>query len=143
MQEYSLAKTNYFQAQEIHSSNISVQPKALDDMIQGEFEKKSIIPDCGMTNPIIKIDHLPKHLHSRLKDIFENYRDLFSRSKHHLGRFRGFQAETHIDFSSKVNCKQPQRNRVLPPSCKQDVLKYKASGLFANSTGKRITSAVT
>ena len=53
-----------------------------------------------------------------------------------LGRFLGFQAEVPIDFSSKVNCKQPQRNRVLPPSCKQDLLKYKDSGLFANSTGR-------
>ena len=27
------------------------------------------------------------------------------------------------------------RNRILPESCKQDLLKYKDSGLFANSTG--------
>ena len=64
------------------------------------------------------------------------YKDLFSQNKHHIGRFLGFQAEAHIDFSSKVNCKQPQRNRVLPPSCKQDLIKYKDAGLFANSTGR-------
>ena len=70
LQECSLAKTNYFQAQEIHSSTFSVQPKTLDDIIQGDFEKKSIIPYCGLVNPTSKIDHLPKHLQSCLNDIF-------------------------------------------------------------------------
>ena len=40
LQECYLAKTKYFQNQEIQSSSFSVQPKTLDDIIQGDFEKK-------------------------------------------------------------------------------------------------------
>ena len=69
-------------------------------------------------------------------DFFLEYKDLFSKHKHPIGRFIGFQVESNIDFSKKINCKHPPRNRVLPPSCKQDLLKYKDAGLFANSTGK-------
>ena len=39
LQECDLAKTKYFQNQEIQSSSFSVQPKTLDDIIQGDFEK--------------------------------------------------------------------------------------------------------
>ena len=79
---------------------------------------------------------MSKNLQSRLGQIFQNHASLFSKSKHHLGKFVGFEAEAHIDVNSKVNCKQLPRNRVLPPSCKQDLFKYKDSGLFADSTGK-------
>ena len=47
----------------------------------------------------------------------------------------GFKAVAHIDSKSKVNCRQPPRNHVLPPSGKSDLLKYKKSGLFEHSTG--------
>ena len=53
-----------------------------------------------------------------------------------INTFLGFEAEALIDTSSKINCKQAPRNRVLPQSCKQDLLKYKTAGLFAESTGK-------
>ena len=62
LQECDLGKTKYFQNQQIQSSSFSVQPKTLDDIIQSDFEKKSIIPDCGLINPISKIDHLPPDL---------------------------------------------------------------------------------
>ena len=88
-------------------------------MVSAEFEKKSIIPECGSVNPTTKIDHLSKPLQRRLGQIFEKHTNLFSRSKHHLGKFVGFQAEAYIDAHSKINCKQPPRNRVLSPSCKQ------------------------
>ena len=78
---------------------------------------------------------MPPNLQARLHGIFSQYKDLFAKHKHHIGRFVGFKAEANIDFSKKINCKQPPRNRVLPPSCKQDLLKYKDAGLFANSTG--------
>ena len=71
-----------------------------------------------------------------MKQIFKEYDGLFSKSKHHLGTFLGFEAEALIDTTSKINCKQAPRNRVLPPSCKQDLYKYKMAGLFAESTGK-------
>ena len=78
---------------------------------------------------------MSKPLQSRLEQIFVKHSNLFSRSKHHLGKFNGFKAVAHIDENSKINCRQPARNRVLPASCKQDLLKYKDSGLFAASTG--------
>ena len=71
-----------------------------------------------------------------MKQIFKEYDGLFSKSKHHLGTFLGFEAEALIDTTSKINCKQAPRNRVLPPSCKQDLYKNKTAGLFAESTGK-------
>ena len=74
-------------------------------------------------------------MQDRLESIFEKHKNLFSRSKHHLGRFNGFQAVAQIDQNSKIKCRQAPRNRVLPASCKQDLLKYKDSGLFAHSTG--------
>ena len=80
-----------------------------------------------MVAPTSKVDHLSEPLQARLGTIIKN---------HHLGRFVGFEAEAQIDETSKVNCKQVQHNRFLPPSCKQDFLKYKKSGLFADSTGK-------
>jgi hypothetical protein len=40
-----------------------------------------------------------------------------------------------IDCDNKVKCRQAPRNRVLPASCKQDLLKYNQSGLFATSSG--------
>ena len=73
LQECDLAKTKYFQDQEIQSSSFSVQPKTLTEIIQSDFEKKSIIPDSGLINPVSKIDHLPPHLQSRLNGIFMTY----------------------------------------------------------------------
>ena len=108
----------------------------MSEIIQTDLDKQSIIPDSGQINPVGQVDHLPPNLQSRLNGIFLEYKDLCSKHKHHIGRFIGFQAEANIDFSKKINCKQPPRNRVLPPSCKQDLLKYKDAGLFANSTGK-------
>ena len=104
-------------------------------MVNANFENKLII-NSALVTPTSKVDHLSKPLKARLGTIFRNHPNLFSRSKHHLGRFVGFEAEAQIDETSKVNCKQVQRNRVLPPSCKQDLLKYKQSELFADSTGK-------
>ena len=136
MQECKAVKEKYFQDQQLDLITYAMQPKNLDDMVSAEFEKKSIILDPGLVNPTKKIDHLSKKLQDRLGTIFSKHSGLFSRSKHHLGKFVGFQAEAHIDETSKIDCKQTQRNRVLPPSCKQDLFKYKQSGLFADSTGK-------
>ena len=133
LQSCKTAKENYFNQKEIDS--YSVQPTNLDDMVRAEFEKKSIIPDQGEKNPTTKITHLSKPLQKRLEGIFAKHKNLFSRSKHHLGRFVGFKAVAQIDQNSKIKCRQAPRNRILPDSCKQDLLKYKKSGLFANSTG--------
>ena len=111
MHDCHLAKTKYFQG--IQTSSFSVQPKTLSEIIQNDLDKQSIIPDSGQINPVGQVDHLPPNLQSRLNGIFMDYKDLFSKIKHHIGRFVGFQAEANIDFSSKINCKQPQRNRVL------------------------------
>ena len=105
-------------------------------MVSQDFERKSIIPEAGLVNPTTKIDHLSPALQNRMKQIFKDYAGLFSKSKHHLGTFLGFEAEAFIDTASKINCDQLPHNRVLPPSCKQDLYKYKTAGLFAESTGK-------
>ena len=65
-------------------------------------EKKSIIPDSGPKNPKSKINHLSKPMKDHLEGIFEKHKNLFSRSKHHLGRFNGFQAVAQIDQNSKI-----------------------------------------
>ena len=70
-----------------------------------------------------------------MQKVLDQYPNLFSRSKHHLGAFRGFQAVVEIDKTSKLHCRQAPRNRILPASCKQDLLKYMQSGLFQQSTG--------
>ena len=134
LQQCKTAKTQYFQDQENTFSTLAVQPVSIDDMVSKEFESKSIIPDAGLQNPKTKLDHLPQNIQDRMKQIFKEYDSLFSKSKHHLGTFLGFEAEALIDTSSNINCKQAPRNRVLPPSCKQDLLKYKTAGLFAEST---------
>ena len=113
-----------------------MQPHTLDDMVNSQFESKSIIPEVGALRPTPKVNRLSEPHQARLGTIFKNHQNLFSRSKHHLGKFNEFEVEAHIDKTSKVSCKQVQRNRVLPLSCKQDLLKYKNSGLFENSTGK-------
>ena len=113
-----------------------MQPHTLEEMINSQFESKSILPEVGSVSPIPNVYLLSEAYQARLGTIFKNHPNLFSRSKHHLGRFNGVEAEANIDESSPVNCKQVQRNRVLPPSCKQDLLKYKNSGLFIDSTGK-------
>ena len=117
----------------IHS--YSVQPLSTADFIQNEQEKKSIIPDIGQSTPTAKLSHLSPLLQQEMKVILDKHSNLFSRSKHHLGSFKGFEAIVEIDKNSKLNCRQAPRNRILPASCKQDLLKYKQSGLFDYSTG--------
>jgi hypothetical protein len=105
----------------------------LDEMVKQDFEKKSIIPDEGLPCPKPSVAHLPPDQQERMNKIIARHSKLFSRSKHHLGKFVGFQAVAHMDTKSKINCKQPPRNRILPKSCKQDLMKYLASGLFEHS----------
>ena len=107
----------------------------LDEMLKHDFEKKSIIPDEGSPCPKPNISHLSPALQERMNKIISRHDKLFSRSKHHLGKFKGFQAVAHIDTKSKINCKQPPRNRILPKSCKRDLMKYLQSGLFEYSQG--------
>ena len=116
-------------------TSYSVHQTNLDDIVNAEFEKKSFIPDPGSRNPSSKISHLSIPLQKRLEGIFQKHSNLFSRSKHHLGRFVGFKAVAQTDRDNKVKCRQAPRNRVLPASCKTDLLKYKQSGLFATSSG--------
>jgi hypothetical protein len=125
--KYSFHNQTIF-ANSIHQTN-------LDDIVASDFEKRRIIPEEGVPRPSPAISHLSKNLQDKIKDIINRHEGLFSRSKHHLGCFTGFKAVAHIDGKSKVNCRQPPRNRVLPPSCKSDLLKYKKSGLFEHSTG--------
>merc|ERR1712074_113440 len=113
----------------------SMQPVSLEDMIEQNFEKKSIIPDGGSKHPTKNLSHLSPDIKQQLEALFAKHKNLFSCSKHHLGKFCGFQAVADVDKHSKINCRQAPRNKVLPPSCKQDLLKYKASGLFELSTG--------
>ena len=107
----------------------------LDEMLKQDFEKKSIIPDEGVACPKPNISHLSPALQERMNKIINRHDKLFSRSKHHLGKFTGFQAVAEIDTKSKINCKQPARNRTLPKSCKKDLMKYLQSGLFDHSQG--------
>ena len=134
LQECKLAKYKHSNLQE-EINSYSMQPLSLDDMIQANFEKKSIIPEVGPKDPTPDISHLSPEIQGRLKIIFAKHQKLFSRSKHHLGRFTGFEATANIDKNSPINCRQGARNKVLPPSCKQDLQKYKTSGLFELSTG--------
>jgi hypothetical protein len=132
MQSCKEAKYSYH-AQTISAN--SVHQENLDDVVASDFEKRSIIPEEGVVRPSPEISHLSKNLQGRIKDIVNRHEGLFSKNKHHLGRFTGFKAVAQMDVNSKINCRQPPRNRVLPPSCKADLLKYKKSGLFEHSTG--------
>ena len=113
----------------------AVQPLSTADFIKEEQEKKDIIPDQGNSAPTAKLSHLTPFLQEEMQKVLNQYPNLFSRSKHHLGAFRGFQAVVEIDKNSKLHCRQAPRNRVLPSSCKQDLVKYMDSGLFQHSTG--------
>ena len=132
LQDCKISKYKYYQ-QDL--GVYSMQPVSLEDMIEQNFEKKSIIPDAGLKNPTTNLSHLSPEIKQHLESLFTKHKNLFSRSKHHLGKFSGFQAVANVDKNSKINCRQAPRNKVLPPSCKQDLLKYKASGLFELSTG--------
>ena len=50
------AKKKFYKEQEAIA--YSIQPATLDDMVNNDFEKKSIIPDPGSKNPSSKISHL-------------------------------------------------------------------------------------
>ena len=65
-------------------------------MIQAEQERKSIIPDIGLKTPT-DLYHLTPPLQARMQSIIEKHKNLFSRSKHHLGHFKGFKATAEID----------------------------------------------
>ena len=60
LQACKVAKEKYFNSQEVDLINYSVPPTNLDDIVNAEFEKKSIIPDPGLKNPKSKINHLSK-----------------------------------------------------------------------------------
>ena len=84
----------------------------------------------GSPCPKPNLSHLSPAHQDRMKKIIDRHSNLFSRSKHHLGKFKGFQAIAKMDTSSKVNCKQAPRNRMLPKPCKCDLVNYLQSGLF-------------
>ena len=84
----------------------------------------------GSVCPKPNLSHLSPAHQDRMKKIIDRHSNLFSRSKHHLGKFKGFQAITKMDTSSKVNYKQAPRNRMLPKPCKRDLVNYLQSGLF-------------
>ena len=50
----------------------SMQPMSIDDMIQANFEKKSIIPEAGIKNPTSDISHLSPEIQERLKPFLPN-----------------------------------------------------------------------
>ena len=82
LQACKIAKEKHFDNQEVDLMAYSVPPSSLDDMVSAEFEKKSIIPDPGLTNPKSKIIHLSIPMQDRLETIFAKHKNLFSRSKH-------------------------------------------------------------
>ena len=121
------------QAKESYFNSYSVITESFDDILNKEAAQKSIIPDVGCANPQTRLTHLEPELQDRFTKLLDNYSDIFSRHKHHLGTFTGWKIQVEVDPS--INCRQPPRNRVLPSSCKQDLIKYKQSGLFNDSTG--------
>ena len=118
LSECKSAKYNYFNQSFV---SYSAYDPNLDEMVKRDFEKKSIIPDEGIPCPKPNISHLSQEHQERMNRIINRHDKLFSRSKHHLGKFKGFQAVAHIDKDSKIKCKQPPRNRILPKSCKRPV----------------------
>ena len=62
------AKKKFYDEQE--ATAYSIQPATIDNMVNNDFEKKSIIPDPGSKNPSSKISHLSENLQTRLKNIF-------------------------------------------------------------------------
>ena len=104
LQASKVAKEKYCNSQEVDVIAYSVPPTNLDEIVNAEIEKKSIIPDPGDKNPKSKISHLSKPMQERREGIFEKHQNLVSRSKHHLGKFVGFQAVAQIDQNSKVKC---------------------------------------
>ena len=94
MAECKSAKYNYFNQSFV---SYSAYDPNLDEMVKQDFEKKSIIPDEGIPCPKPSISHLSPALQDRMNKIISRHDKLFSRSKHHLGKFNGFQAIAHID----------------------------------------------
>ena len=123
------AKTDYHK----QIDAFSVQPESYDDILNKEAAQRSIIPDVGCSDPQTRLTHLAPEDQIKMKALIESYADIFSRHKHHLGTFTGWKIGVEVDPS--INCRQAPRNRVLPMSCKQDLLKYKQAGLFNDSTG--------
>ena len=111
----------------------SVVPESYDDILKREVAGRSILPDVGCSNPQTRLTHLSPEIQQKMTHLIEDYADIFSRHKHHLGTFKGWKVKAEVDPS--INCRQAPRNRVLPSSCKQDLYKYKDAGLFSDSTG--------
>ena len=86
------------------------------EILRNDSEKRSIIPDVGYACRKPNLSHLSPAHQERMKKIVNRHSNLFSRHKHHLG-FKGFQAIAKMDLSSKINCKQAPRNRILPKPC--------------------------
>ena len=118
--------------------NVSVHsavPLSAADLMQRMNDKKGIIPEMGAVKPQADLTHLDYKIRKKIENLIEKHEGLFSKGKHHLGKFTGFQVEVHTDKNSRHNCRQSPRNRYLPESCVYDLQKYREAGLFAISEG--------
>ena len=107
----------------------------LDQMSAAQFQNDHIIPEKSPGGHIQKIDtkHLSTNSKHALQLFLNEYQDIFSKHKHHIGNFPHFQASAIMDPS--VSCKQRQRTRILPPSAMLDLNAYKKSNVFIDSIG--------
>ena len=113
----------------------SAVPLSAADLMQRMNDKKGIIPEMGAVKPQADLTHLDSKIRRKIENLIEKHEGLFSKGKHHLGKFTGFQVEVHTDKNSRHNCRQSPRNRHLPESCVYDLQKYREAGLFAISEG--------
>jgi hypothetical protein len=106
-----------------------------EHILHESVQKRSIIPEPEEKIPTANLSHLDEKLQKKFIQIFKDHPNIFSRNKHHLGQFTGFQVKAIIDENSPIKCRTPPRTRILPDSCKKDIQKYKTAGLFELSTG--------
>ena len=113
----------------------SAVPLSAADMMQRMNDKKGIIPEMGAVQPKADLTHLDLETRQKIEKLIEKHEGLFSKGKHHLGKFTGFKVVVHTDKNSKHNCRQSPRNRHLPESCVYDLQRYRDAGLFSISEG--------
>ena len=81
----------------------SIYEPNLDEIVNKDAEKQSIIHEEGSPCPKPNVAHLSPSKQTRINKIVARHEKLFSRSKHHLGKFTGFQAKAYIDKKSTLN----------------------------------------
>ena len=86
-----------------------------------------MIPNPPISEPKENLDHLKNSERTLFESLLEENKSMFSRHKHHIGKFKYWSAKA--EMNPAINCKQRQRSKIIPESAKTDLNAYKTAVL--------------